>query len=72
MKKNLKTIRNKKCNKIEINNFFYNLKKIGYNAKNKISMIKAFQRRFRQKLISGKVDKECLFISFSLIKKFKY
>ena len=71
-KKRLKTIRNKKCNKIEINTFFRNLNKIGYNAKNKINLIKAFQRRFRQQLISGKVDKECLFISFSLIKKFKY
>ena len=66
----LKKIRNKSCNKLEVEKFLINLHKIGYNAKNKTSMIKAFQRRFRQKLINGKVDKECLFISFSLVKKF--
>ena len=66
----LKKIRNKRCNKLEVEKFLINLHKIGYNAKNKTSMIKAFQRRFRQKLINGKVDKECLFISFSLVKKF--
>ena len=70
MEKKLKKIRNKRCNKLEVEKFLINLHKIGYNAKNKISMIKAFQRRFRQKLINGKVDKECLFISFSLVKKF--
>ena len=70
MEKKLKKIRNKRCNKLEVEKFLINLHKIGYNAKNKISIIKAFQRRFRQKLINGKVDKECLFISFSLVKKF--
>ena len=49
-----------------------NLKVIGYKSKNKISMIKAFQRRFRQKLISSKIDKECLFIAISLVKNNNY
>jgi N-acetylmuramoyl-L-alanine amidase len=30
---------------------------------------KAFQRRFRQDLISGVIDKECLIISNNLVKK---
>jgi N-acetylmuramoyl-L-alanine amidase len=30
---------------------------------------KAFQRRFRQELINGKIDKECLLISQNLAKK---
>ena len=29
-------------------------------------IIKAFQRRYRQELISGKIDKECLLISQNL------
>ena len=70
--KTLKKYRNKTCCKAEIYKFYNNLKKIGYNTKNKIRVIKAFQRRFRQTLISGKIDKECLFISISLVKIFKY
>ena len=31
----------------------------------------AFQRRFRQELIDGKIDKECLIISENLVKKYK-
>ncbi len=68
----LKKLRNVKCTKHEELKFFNNLKKIGYNAKYRIYMIKAFQRRFRQNLVSGKVDKECLLISFSLLKINKY
>ena len=34
---------------------------------NKKSLIIAFQRRFRQDLINGKVDKECYLISKNLI-----
>ena len=30
-------------------------------------IIKAFQRRFRQDLVNGKIDKECFLISKSLI-----
>ena len=70
--KTLKKYRNKTCCKAEIYKFYNNLKKIGYNTKNKIRVIKAFQRRFRQTLISGKIDKECLFISISLVKIFKH
>ena len=29
----------------------------------------AFQRRFRQELVNGKIDKECLVISENLLKK---
>ena len=55
--------------------FLKNLKKIGYpgisqkkhNIK-KIFLIKAFQRRFRQKLINGIPDQECLIISKNLLK----
>ena len=30
----------------------------------------AFQRRFRQELVNGKIDQECLIISQNLVKKF--
>ena len=33
-------------------------------------VIKAFQRRFRQNLINGIIDQECLIISENLSKKF--
>ena len=33
------------------------------------NITKAFQRRFRQELINGIVDKECLNISENLVKK---
>ena len=68
----LKSLRNQKCNNFELFKFFNNLKKIGYQAKSKIKAAKAFQRRFRQEQISGKIDKECLLISNSLIKLNKY
>ena len=59
--------------------FYNNLSKIGYvmkktqNSKNsKLNnyIVKAFQRRFRQELVNGKLDKECLIISNNLAKKF--
>ena len=65
---NLSKSRNKKCTKNEKRKFFQNLREIGYNSKNKTLLIKAFQRRFRQDLISGEIDKECLFISISIKK----
>ena len=65
-------LRNIKCSKKEEAQFYTNLKRIGYNSKFKINIIKAFQRRFRQKLVDGKIDKECLFISISLSKQNKY
>jgi N-acetylmuramoyl-L-alanine amidase len=58
--------------------FLKNLFKIGYSKKipknfskeKYLTLItKAFQRRFRQELINGKIDKECLLISKNLIKK---
>jgi len=67
-----------KTNKIDKEFFFNNLFKIGYSKKiprniNKdrylSSLTKAFQRRFRQELIDGKIDRECLLISANLLKK---
>ena len=68
--------RNKKITENDIKNFIKNLHKIGYvkptNAK-KYKYIKtltiAFQRRFRQDLINGIVDKECLIISKNIANK---
>ncbi len=69
--------RNLEITKLEKNTFIRNLHKIGYSKKytekdiyykNKITI--AFQRRFRQELINGIIDKECLIISKNLIKKF--
>ena len=59
--------------------FYNNLSKIGYrmkiieNSKNRKFnnyIVKAFQRRFRQELVDGKLDKECLIISNNLAEKF--
>ena len=59
--------------------FFNNLFKIGYSKKTARDIIKAkylrelaktFQRRFRQELIDGKIDQECLLISKNLIKAY--
>jgi len=68
--------RNNKTNKIDKTKFISNLYKIGYPINNKIEktkytkfLIKAFQRRFRQELINGIIDRECLFISENLLKK---
>ena len=54
--------------------FIKNLYKIGYNKlkgfqlyKNEKLLTKAFQRRFRQDLVDGKIDKECLKISENLL-----
>ncbi len=77
-KKKILNKRNKKITKLEKNLFIQNLFKIGYpriikrNEKkfHKILTI-AFQRRFRQELINGVIDKECLEISNNLKNKFK-
>tara|TARA_B100000963_G_C22623109_1_gene670973 strand:+ start:2422 stop:3054 length:633 start_codon:yes stop_codon:yes gene_type:complete len=52
--------------------FLSNLLKIGYvknpnNDLNTSYLVKAFQRRFRNELINGKIDKECFLISNNLI-----
>ena len=66
-----------KISKIEKNIFFNNLFKIGYSKKypkdirkNKYfrELVKTFQRRFRQELVDGKIDQECLLISKNIVK----
>ena len=69
--KKLKKTRNKKITKTEILKFIRYLTKIGYfvenlNKNRKFKLFKSFQRRFRQKLINGKIDKECLIIAEKL------
>ena len=66
----IKILRNQKLNSKDESMFFKNLYKFGYSKmnKNKLFLIKAFQRRFRQSLLNGKVDKECFIISKSLTK----
>ena len=59
--------------------FFNNLFKIGYSKNIPINInkdnylrevVKTFQRRFRQELIDGKIDRECLLISVNLLKRY--
>ncbi len=73
-------IRKKKIDKFDEYNFLRNLYKIGYSKhsydnKNKNKNIKlltkAFQRRFRQEIINGIIDKECLAISENIAKNLK-
>ena len=67
--------RSQKVNKSDEAKFIKNLHKIGY-TKNKFFnsrkylkfLTTAFQRRFRQELINGIIDQECLVISKNLIK----
>jgi len=68
--------RKKKITLREEKTFLKNLYKIGYtsfgkkiNTNDKLYLTKAFQRRFRQELINGKIDMECYQISKSLLKK---
>ena len=62
--------------KYEQKKFLKNLHKIGYPKNNIVKktrylkiLSKAFQRRFRQELVNGIIDKECLKISENLLKK---
>jgi len=51
--------------------FLKNLNNIGYSkisGKNKLYAVKAFQRKYRQSLINGKIDKECYLISKNVLK----
>ena len=67
--------RNQLVSQQEKNKFVQNLNKIGYsrnmyynkNNSRKI-LTTAFQRRFRQKLVNGVIDQECLVISKNLLK----
>ena len=74
----LKKNRMAKIDNLSREYFVKNLFNIGYSkkipknfSKNRYLtfVIKAFQRRFRQEVINGKIDKECLLISKNLIKK---
>ena len=78
LQKTLIEKRRKKINLTDRKNFFINLSRIGYLTKNQKKLkndkflklvIVAFQRRFRQELINGKIDQECLIISQNLAKK---
>jgi N-acetylmuramoyl-L-alanine amidase len=69
----IKDFRKVKLDVYQENIFLKNLKKIGYFEKGKsndkkMNIVKAFQRKFRQKLINGKIDQECLLISKNLLK----
>jgi len=77
-KKMLKNFRENKIDHFSQKVFLSNIYKIGYSRKSvkKIDqkkyqafLIKSFQRRYRQELVDGKIDKECLLISNNLIKK---
>ena len=75
--KKIKKFRNKNSlTNIEQKKFLKNLNKIGYNdvkglkfRKNKKCLTLAFQRRFRQSLVNGRIDKECLLISKNLLQR---
>ena len=78
-KKELMKNRDFKTSQIEKIFFFNNLFKIGYSkkipkglSKNEYlkDLTKAFQRRFRQELINGIIDQECLFIGKNIITKY--
>jgi N-acetylmuramoyl-L-alanine amidase len=80
-KKKQELIKNRKVetNKKDKKRFFNNLFKIGYSKKiqqntNKENyfknITKTFQRRFRQELVNGKIDRECLLISTDILKRY--
>ena len=72
----IKKNRNLKIKIFEEKIFFKNLFRIGYSRINyienkndkKINLIKTFQRKYRQNLINGRIDQECLLISKNLVK----
>ena len=71
--KKLKKLRNKEIANSDKIMFFKFLFKIGYftnilRKEKKNRLIKSFQRRFRQKLVNGKIDLECLLIAKTLSK----
>ena len=67
--------RNQKVDQLDKDEFIKNLYKIGYpkninlDKKKYLKLLtSAFQRRFRQELVNGKIDQECLLISKNLFK----
>ena len=67
---NVKTIKQYRKKKISIKDehiFKKNIKKFGYSGSYNKYIVKAFQRKFRQDLIDGKIDKECFVISKNLL-----
>ena len=71
---NLKKFRNQKINKEDKIKFIQNIYKIGYCKIAKMSqkssnkyLTKAFQRRFRNELVDGNIDFECLLLSKNLV-----
>jgi len=65
----IKKYRNEKISSKDESIFIKNLYKFGYSRHSKKDIVKAFQRKFRQDLIDGKIDKECLIISKNLLKQ---
>ena len=71
----IKKFRKKHVSKKDSNLFFKNLNRFGYNRikslnlqKSRKFLILAFQRRFRQELINGILDRECFIIAKNLMK----
>ena len=72
-KKKLEKNRKKKISISDRKEFFKILYNIGYFFKNKkkfekFKLVKSFQRHFRQSLVNGKIDQECIFIAKNLSK----
>tara|TARA_Y100000591_G_C21770687_1_gene665420 strand:- start:125 stop:853 length:729 start_codon:yes stop_codon:yes gene_type:complete len=70
--KDLKKMRNQKISKTEEKKFFRFIYKIGYFPQKQLSvkknhLVKSFQRHFRQRLINGIIDRECLIIAKELV-----
>jgi len=76
---NISKLKNHNSNKANLRKlFFINLYKIGYRyfdikkpLRSDLKVVKAFQRRFRQKKVNGLVDQECLQISYFLANSLK-
>ena len=64
----IKKFRKQEINYIYKRVFINNLNKIGYSNQSNKYLTEAFQRRFRQELVDGKIDKECFLISKNLLK----
>jgi N-acetylmuramoyl-L-alanine amidase len=68
--KKIKKYRDLKVKNFEEKKFLGNLYKIGYskiNKNHKVNLIKAFQRKYRQSLVNGKIDQETYLISKNVL-----